>query len=182
MQFSMLINVKMPTIVGILIFISMIIQPESLKERFFLFFSILVFMSSWNFMLSWDENEKSFKISGPGLTQTILFSYKNYQEPWRFFMTQMSQHTRLWYLSHILKVTLYTGMHNLWSSGLNASMGLQLHSYFVYWSREGSGETVLMRRLVWALAAWWCDKCLLKKWIQFWECSWNHEYFRSFAK
>ena len=41
--FIMLINVKMPTIVGILTFISMI-----------------------NFMLSWVEHEKSFITSGPG--------------------------------------------------------------------------------------------------------------------
>ena len=42
MKFSLLINMKMPTIVGIFIFIS--------RE---------------NFMLSWVEHEKSFMISGP---------------------------------------------------------------------------------------------------------------------
>ena len=45
--FIMLINVKMPTIVGILTFMSMI-----------------------NFMLSWVEHEKSFITSGPGLLMT----------------------------------------------------------------------------------------------------------------
>ena len=44
--FSMLINVKMPTIVGILTFMSMI-----------------------NFVLSWVEHEKSFIASGPGQDQ-----------------------------------------------------------------------------------------------------------------
>ena len=44
MLFFTLINVKMPTIVG-----------------------ILTFMSKQNFMLSWVEHEKSFITSGPGL-------------------------------------------------------------------------------------------------------------------
>ena len=53
----MLLNVKMSTIVGILTFISMINTPsENLKASKFLFFSILVFMSSWNFMLSWERS------------------------------------------------------------------------------------------------------------------------------
>ena len=57
----MLMNVKMPTIVGILTFISMINKAsESLY-----FFSILVFMSSSNFVLRWDEYEKSFITSRP---------------------------------------------------------------------------------------------------------------------
>ena len=61
-KFILLINVKMPTIVGILTFISMIdTTPERLKA----FVSILVFMSSWNFVLSWVEHEKSFITSGP---------------------------------------------------------------------------------------------------------------------
>ena len=57
----MLLNVKMPTIVGILTFISMILQHlRDLKQETSLFAGILVFMSSWNFMLSWVEHEKSF--------------------------------------------------------------------------------------------------------------------------
>ena len=43
MKLNMLINVKMPTIVGILTFISMI---NITSENFKVFFSILVFMSS----------------------------------------------------------------------------------------------------------------------------------------
>ena len=46
-KFTMLINVKMPTIVGILTFISMInTTSESLKGRNVFIFSVLVFMSS----------------------------------------------------------------------------------------------------------------------------------------
>ena len=53
-KFILLINVKMPTIVGILTFISMInISSEILKSRNFFFVSILVFLiSSRNFVLS----------------------------------------------------------------------------------------------------------------------------------
>ena len=51
MKFILLINVKMPTIVGILTFISMINTSERLKARNF-FVGILVFMSSSNFVLS----------------------------------------------------------------------------------------------------------------------------------
>ena len=51
-KFILLINVKMPTIVGILTFISMInTTSERLKARNF-FVGILVFMSSLNFVLS----------------------------------------------------------------------------------------------------------------------------------
>ena len=58
--FIMLINVKMPTIVG-----------------------ILTFMSRINFMLSWVEHEKGFITLGPGIwdkviaTQTSLYSYRD---------------------------------------------------------------------------------------------------------
>ena len=48
--FVLLINVKMPTIVG-----------------------ILTFMSRINFVLNWDEHEKSFISSGPGLFHTSDF-------------------------------------------------------------------------------------------------------------
>ena len=47
MKFILLINVKMPTMVGILTFISMInIASEILKAKNFSFVVILVFMSS----------------------------------------------------------------------------------------------------------------------------------------
>ena len=46
-KFILLINVKMPTIVGILTFISIInTTSERLKARNFLLFGILAFMSS----------------------------------------------------------------------------------------------------------------------------------------
>ena len=65
----MLINVKVPTIIGILTSISMInTTSESLKaNKKPLFFSILVFMSSWNLMISWVEHEKRFITSRPGI-------------------------------------------------------------------------------------------------------------------
>ena len=62
-KFILLINVKMPTIVGILIFISMInTTSERLKARNSSFVSILVFMSSWNFVLSWVVHEKFYNL------------------------------------------------------------------------------------------------------------------------
>ena len=64
MTFIMLINVKMPTTVGILTFISMINKTfERFKARNFLFLSILVLMSSCKFMLSWVEHEKAYNLS-----------------------------------------------------------------------------------------------------------------------
>ena len=76
MKFILLINVKMPTTVCILTFISRIndwlwwLKPESSID--------FGYLSSWNFMLSWVEQEKMFIASGPGLcwvwseTQFIL--------------------------------------------------------------------------------------------------------------
>ena len=52
-KFILLINVGMPTIVGILTFISMInTTSERLKQETSSFVGILVFMSIWNFVLS----------------------------------------------------------------------------------------------------------------------------------
>ena len=60
-KYILLINIKMPTIVGISTFITMINKTsESLKARKVVIFSSLVFMSSCDFMLSWVEHEKSF--------------------------------------------------------------------------------------------------------------------------
>ena len=57
---------KMPTIVGILTFISMInTSPERLKARNTYFFIILISMSSWNSVVSWAW--KKFDNLGPGL-------------------------------------------------------------------------------------------------------------------
>ena len=79
-KFILLINVKMPTVVGILTFISMInTSYERLKARnFFIciyilsydyriviaFYSVEYIMSSWNFVLSWVEHG-FFITSGP---------------------------------------------------------------------------------------------------------------------
>ena len=58
MQFVMLINVKIPTVVGILVLVNMITTTyESMKARKVVIFSILASMSSWNFMLSYIEHE-----------------------------------------------------------------------------------------------------------------------------
>ena len=63
-KFVLLINVKMPTIVGILTCISMIIATsERLKAIHFLI--CFIFFSFYE-QLSWDEHEKSFITSGPG--------------------------------------------------------------------------------------------------------------------
>ena len=59
MKLILLINVKMPTIVGILTFISMIKQHlRGLKQETSSYDGTLIFMSSWNFMLRWVEHEK----------------------------------------------------------------------------------------------------------------------------
>ena len=67
MGFILLINVKMPTIVGFLTFISRInnwlgcFKPEILIDL-----TISVFMSSLNFILSLGEHEKGFITLEPG--------------------------------------------------------------------------------------------------------------------
>ena len=59
-KFILLINVKMPTI-------SMInTLSERLKARSLFICRYFSFLSSWNFMLSWVEHEKSLITSGPG--------------------------------------------------------------------------------------------------------------------
>ena len=64
---QMLINVKMPTIVGILTFMRIInTSSKSLKARKIVNFHNLVFMLSWNIMLSWVEHEKCLINLGPG--------------------------------------------------------------------------------------------------------------------
>ena len=68
MKFLMLINVKMPTIVGTLTFISMIKAP--------LILAVLLFMSSSNFMHSLVDYEDSFITFGP--EHTILKMIKSY--------------------------------------------------------------------------------------------------------
>ena len=66
MKFFLLINVKMPTIVGILTFMSgknsILDLSEAKKGESF---DILILMSIYNFMLNSVEHEKSFITSGP---------------------------------------------------------------------------------------------------------------------
>ena len=84
-KFILLINVKKPTTVGILTFISMInTTSERLIARNFIcqYFS---FLSSWNLELSWAEHEKSFITSGPGLMFFIQSDW--YNNVWRFHYT-----------------------------------------------------------------------------------------------
>ena len=64
MNISLLINIKMPTIVGMFIFISREIFILSKKE--FAVVSNLRFISRTNFKLSRVEYEKRFITSGPG--------------------------------------------------------------------------------------------------------------------
>ena len=78
-KFILLINVKMPTIVGILTFISMInTTSERLKVRYFFICRYFSFMSSWNFVLGWVEHEKSFITSGPGLRPVSYWLVRPY--------------------------------------------------------------------------------------------------------
>ena len=56
MKFIMLINVKMPAIAGILTFISMINTASFDRWKKSLIFSVFVFISNCNFMLSRVEN------------------------------------------------------------------------------------------------------------------------------
>ena len=75
MKFFLLINVKMPTIVGILTFMSGknsilgLSEPKKAK-----FLDICILMSIQNFMLNSVEHEKSFITSGPGLLNDISIS------------------------------------------------------------------------------------------------------------
>ena len=66
MELIVFINVKMPTIVGILMLISMIYTTSGgMKARKVFFFQHFSFMSKWIVMLSWVEHENSFITSGP---------------------------------------------------------------------------------------------------------------------
>ena len=65
-KFILLINVKIPTIVSILTFISMInTKSERPTANIFFICRYFKFLSSWNFVLCWVEHEKSFITSGP---------------------------------------------------------------------------------------------------------------------
>ena len=73
MQFIILISVKMPTIVGILTFISMIkTTSRSLKAIKILYFQHFYFTSILNFMLSWVVHELFFITLGPDYVILVL--------------------------------------------------------------------------------------------------------------
>ena len=75
MKFSLLINMKMPTIVGIFIFISREISCSTIfSKKEFAIVSNLRFISRTNFMLSGVEHEKSFITSG----QILSFSSRHF--------------------------------------------------------------------------------------------------------
>ena len=69
LKFSLLINMKKSTIVGIFIFISResFMLSYFSKKEFGMIVSNLRFISMKKFMLSWVEHEKSFITSGPDL-------------------------------------------------------------------------------------------------------------------
>ena len=69
-KFILLINVKMPTIVGILTFISMIIATsERLKARNFFICRYFSFYEQLKFSAQVSEHENSFITSGPGVQE-----------------------------------------------------------------------------------------------------------------
>ena len=73
-KFILLINIKMPTTVGILTFMSMInTTSASLKARTVFIVSILISMSRWNLVLSCVGHEKSFITLGPGCFTLNVF-------------------------------------------------------------------------------------------------------------
>ena len=73
-KFILLINVKIPTIVGILTFNSKInITSDRLKARTISVFQHLSFISSCNFMLSLVEHVKKIMTSRSGGTIRIIF-------------------------------------------------------------------------------------------------------------
>ena len=107
MKFSLLINMKMPTNIGIFIFISLENSTAKLSKKTAELVSNLLFVSRETFMLSWVEHEKGSITLGPGsavFTQTLmsqyldflrlysstpnlvntfcLFTHKHYHRPW----------------------------------------------------------------------------------------------------
>ena len=71
--FSMLISMKMPTIVGIFIFISREISYSAMfSKKEFAIISNLRFISRTNFLLSLVEHEKKFYSLGAGSTAVMV--------------------------------------------------------------------------------------------------------------
>ena len=70
MKFSQLINMKMPTIVGIFIFITEKFSCSAMlsKKEFAIVSNLRFYISRTNFMLSWVEHEKKFYNLGARVT------------------------------------------------------------------------------------------------------------------
>ena len=99
MKFSLLINMKMPTTVGIFIFIS--------REKFMLGYVLqerIAIVSSLrtNFMLSWVEHETSFITSGPDL------NYFYSSETWLLILMQLP-------ITNICSVRIRGPLPHLWN-------------------------------------------------------------------
>ena len=80
MKFILLIYVKMPTIVGIFTFISMINAPSGGFEiRIFFIFQHFSFYEQFqSYMFNWVERKKkSFITLGPGLPSLIIMMKRN---------------------------------------------------------------------------------------------------------
>ena len=81
-KFIMLINVKMPTIIVLLTFISMInTKSESLKDRIIKFLSILFLMSSWTFIFSSAWKKSFFNLSSRAGINKTLVRMANREDP-----------------------------------------------------------------------------------------------------
>ena len=73
MNFILLINFKMPTIVGILTFTSRInTTSECFKQETIFIFQYFTLMSTLNFMLSWVKHGKTFITLGPACIPAVL--------------------------------------------------------------------------------------------------------------
>ena len=95
MNYIMLVNVKMPTIVGmILTFISMIdTTSERLKARKVFIYQQFSLMSSWNIMHSRVEHEKCF------ITTWLFFpAYKLHRDIAEYLKLRLSVFRDFWKL------------------------------------------------------------------------------------
>ena len=76
----------MPTIVGILTFISRInYRIWWSKPEFSIYLGYFDIYEKFKFMLSWVEHERSFITSGQGLTQTRLYCHRSKLEAWNLW-------------------------------------------------------------------------------------------------
>ena len=164
----MLINVKMPTTVGILTFISMInTTSESLEARKALIFGILAFMISWNFVL--------MQMSWAWKKFYNLWARLIWAATWDFQQCGMCNQQRL------RPACAYTQSDQRLCMLLEYSMTVQLlaehHLEFLSLKRgcTGLSESTLVR-----MPHCWKSRVtanLFKKWIPFLaflEGSWNH--------